>query len=280
LSPIAPSDATVRLHPLTMVPEDGGVMVGRPDTGSYALFPEAGAELVRQLGTGVPMAAAVGWYERTSESLLDVDDFVATLEELGFLRDGNEDPAPAGPVRWQRLGLMVFSGPAVMSYLAIVVAALVAMRREQWLRPSYRNLFFTSHLSLIPVVLMAIGMVFVAYTLGRTAEAIDDLDHAIRLQDDPSLRANRAVALQDLGEHRRALDDLNIAITELGGEDPGLYYRRGLSHHALHHIGDALADWHLHLAAYSPGETSPYAIEIERLSTDLVALAGTSESAA
>lgn len=119
-----------------------------------------------------------------------------------------------------------------------------------------------------------------AYSLGRTAEAIDDLDHAIRIQDDPSLRANRAVALQDLGEHRRALDDLNIAITELGGEDPGLYYRRGLSHHALHDIGYALADWRLHLAAYSLGETSPYATEIERLSAGLITLAGTSESAA
>ena len=119
-----------------------------------------------------------------------------------------------------------------------------------------------------------------AYSLGRTAEAIDDLDHAIDLQDDPSLRANRAVALQDLGEHRRALDDLNVAIAALGGQDPGLLYRRGLSHHALRDLGGALADWRVHLAAYGPGETSPYAIEIERLSVGLVTAAGTSESAA
>lgn len=161
MSVTAPSDGSVRLHPLTMVPEDGGVMVGRPDTGSYALFPEAGAELVRQLGAGVPIATAVGWYERTSESLLDVDDFLATLGELGFLLDGGEDPGPAEPVRWRRLGLVVFSRPAMALYLAIVVAALVAMSRQPWLRPSYRNMFFTSRLSLIPVVLMAIGMVFV-----------------------------------------------------------------------------------------------------------------------
>jgi hypothetical protein len=93
--------------------------------------------------------------------LLDVDDFVATLGELGFLRDGDEDPAPAGPLRWQRLGQVLFCRPVMTLYLAIVVAALVAMSREPWLRPSYRNMFFTSHLSLIPVVLMAIGMVFV-----------------------------------------------------------------------------------------------------------------------
>ena len=119
-----------------------------------------------------------------------------------------------------------------------------------------------------------------AYSLGRTAEAIDDLGHAIHLQDDPSLRANRAVALQDLGEHRRALDDLNIAIAALGVQDPGLFYRRGLSHHALHDIGGALADWRMHLAAYGPGETSPYVTEIERLSMGLVTRVGTSESAA
>jgi tetratricopeptide (TPR) repeat protein len=119
-----------------------------------------------------------------------------------------------------------------------------------------------------------------AYSLGRTAEAVDDLGHAIHLQDDPSLRANRAVAWQDLGEHRHALDDFNVAIAALGGQDPGLFYRRGLSHHALHDIGGALADWRVHLAAYGPSETSPYATEIERLSVGLLTPAWTSEGVA
>lgn len=46
-----------------------------------------------------------------------------------------------------------------------------------------------------------------AYSLGRTAAAIDDLDRAIRLTDDPTLRMNRAIALRELGEHPRALDE-------------------------------------------------------------------------
>ncbi|HET9899387.1 MAG TPA: tetratricopeptide repeat protein [Streptosporangiaceae bacterium] len=72
-----------------------------------------------------------------------------------------------------------------------------------------------------------------SYAEGRAADAVSDLDHAIELTDDPSLRANRAIALQDLGEHRRALEDLDIAIAALGDEDPSLHYRRDASRLAV-----------------------------------------------
>ena len=42
-------DMCVRLHTLTMVPEGPDVMVGRPDVGSYAVFPTEGAEILRRL---------------------------------------------------------------------------------------------------------------------------------------------------------------------------------------------------------------------------------------
>ena len=71
-----------------------------------------------------------------------------------------------------------------------------------------------------------------AYSLGRTAAAVDDLDHAIDLAAEPGLRMNRAIALQDLGEHQRALADLD-AVLAAGGADgpdgPELLYRRGVS---------------------------------------------------
>lgn len=117
-----------------------------------------------------------------------------------------------------------------------------------------------------------------AYSLGRTAEAIEDLGQAIQLHDDASLRANRAIAWQDLGEHRRALDDLDIAVYALGDQDPGLFYRRGLSRHAIGDIDGALADWRDHLAAYGPEETSPYVAQMERHSPGLTARAKMPES--
>src|SRR5437588_7801468 len=93
------AEQTVRLHRLTMVPEPDGVMVGRPNTGSYALFPAEGAELLRLLGSGETVAAAVAWYDEASGEQLDAADFFEALDELGFLlADGEEEPV-ARPVR-------------------------------------------------------------------------------------------------------------------------------------------------------------------------------------
>ena len=64
-----------------------------------------------------------------------------------------------------------------------------------------------------------------SYGAGRVTDAVADLDQAIGLADDPWLRLNRAIALQDLDEHQRAVADLDIAIAALGGVDPDLRYR-------------------------------------------------------
>jgi len=100
-----------------------------------------------------------------------------------------------------------------------------------------------------------------SYSAGRPAEAVEDLDRAIELDDDAALRANRAVALQELGEHRRALADLDIAVPDLAADDPDLLYRRGASRFALGDARGAHEDWSAHLAAYGPGgsgEASPF----------------------
>jgi hypothetical protein len=145
----------VRLHRLTMVAEDDGVMVGRPDIGSYALFPAEGAETLRRLDSGMPVSAVAEWYEQECGSPLDFEDFLAALSDLEFLRAEGEDKPPETQVRWQRLGARVFSWPAWVCYIALTVATIVAMTRKASLRPSYHNLFFTSHLSLIPLVMAA-----------------------------------------------------------------------------------------------------------------------------
>ena len=87
-------------------------------------------------------------------------------------------------------------------------------------------------------------------------------NHAIMLADTPALRANRAIALQDLGLHDRAMADLDIAVSALAAQDPDLLYKRGVSRHALGDSSGALADWRAHLAAYGPGADSPFAAQI------------------
>lgn len=155
MSVTTPDDSIVRLHRLTMVEESDGVMIGRPDIGSYALFPAEGAQALRLLDSGLPVSAVAAWYQQEQGSPLDVDDFLATLGELRFLLGEGEDRSAAQSVRWQRLGRWVFSWPAFLGYAALMTAAVAAMIREPSLRPSYRELFFTTYLSLIPLTLTA-----------------------------------------------------------------------------------------------------------------------------
>ncbi len=119
-----------------------------------------------------------------------------------------------------------------------------------------------------------------SYSAGRAAAAADDLSRAIQLDDNAALRANRVVALQDLGQHQRALEDLDVAVAALGDQDPDLFYRRGASRYALGDLDGALADWRVHLAAYDPAETSPYIVQIRQCGGDLIAQAGLTESVA
>ena len=149
----------LRLHRLTMVPEDDGVMVGRPDTASYAMFPEEGAEALRMLASGMPVADMAVWFEQATGTPLDVEDFLEVLGELGFLLGEDESEEPADkPVRWQRLGKWVYSAPAWAIYAALVVGGLAAMAVHPDLRPSYRNVFFTSYVSVVPIVMLAAAM--------------------------------------------------------------------------------------------------------------------------
>jgi hypothetical protein len=146
----------VRLHRLTMVPEDDGIMIGRPDIGSYALFPEEGAHALRMLDSGLPISRVATWYEQAYGSALDVDDFLATLEDLRFVLPEGQDRPPAMAIRWRRLAGWLFSWPAWLCYVALMLAATVVIVREPALRPSYHRLFFTQYISLIPLTLIAV----------------------------------------------------------------------------------------------------------------------------
>lgn len=145
----------MRLHRLTMVFEDDGVTIGRLDTGSYAVFPEEGATVLKMLDAGRPLGAAAAWYRETTGSELDVADFLEVCAELGFLRGDDEDLVTPALVHWRWLGRLVFSRAAFVCYAALVAGAIVAMVRDPALRPTYEHLFFTTHISLIPIVLTA-----------------------------------------------------------------------------------------------------------------------------
>jgi len=146
-------DRPVALHPLVYLAQDEEVTVGRPDVDAYGIVGLDSAEVIRRLESGATPREAAAWYEQAYGERIDVADFVAGLQELGFVRSPDEAPAPAAPVRWTRLGAAVFSRPAWILYAALATWALIATMTSPDLMPSYRNVFFTDYFAIIQVAL-------------------------------------------------------------------------------------------------------------------------------
>jgi hypothetical protein len=145
--------ASLSLHPLTFLEDGDEVVVGRRDVDSYAYFPPDGAALVRQLRDGRTPAEAAAWYRETYGERVDVDEVVATLRELGFVRDAGVPAAAARPLRWQGLGRALFSPLAWASYAIAILAATVACLRDPTLVPGSGDVLFTRSLLVAGVTL-------------------------------------------------------------------------------------------------------------------------------
>lgn len=146
-------DMPLPLHELTFLDEGKEVTVGRPDVDSYAVLPADGAALLRQLVTGLPPRQAAEWYEATFGDRVNMDEFVAALSELDFLRTGEAEPSPIRPVRWTRLGRALFSPVAWVVYAALVGSCALAVTHSPVLAPHYRNIFFTRYVTIIELTL-------------------------------------------------------------------------------------------------------------------------------
>lgn len=157
-----PDRATLRLRALTFLPEGDGVVVGCSDTDSYAVLPPDGAALLERLAHE-PAEDAARWYERTYGEPVDLDDFLDTLGELGFLADetgvaGTRGAAPERPLRWQRLGRWLYSPLGAVPAAALVLAAVLAVVHDPRLLPRTDHVFFSRYLLLIELT-VAFGQI-------------------------------------------------------------------------------------------------------------------------
>jgi hypothetical protein len=147
-------DRPVLLHSLIFLDEGQEVTVGRADVDGYAVLPAEGADLLHRLEEGLTPAEAAGWYEQTYGERIDVDDFLDGLDELGFLRDPGEAAPAARPVRWQRLGRVMFSATGGACLASALIACVIVMLRSPELVPSYHDLFFTHSMTVLEVAMI------------------------------------------------------------------------------------------------------------------------------
>jgi hypothetical protein len=165
--------ATLAVHELSYVQEGDDVVVGRLETGAYAVFPADGAELLKRLADGLPLDEAEAWFEATFDEPVDVEDFVDTLRDLGFLREdqiadaAGTDAGAAGAAgadrdgtagdsarrqaapRYQRTGRAAFSPVAWAGYAAVLAAWLVVVARHTDLVPAASQIFFVKSLLVV-----------------------------------------------------------------------------------------------------------------------------------
>jgi hypothetical protein len=142
-------DLPVALHPLVFLDEGEDVTIGRPDTDSYCVLPADGAALLRELQRGVPPRRAADWYAEFYGEPVDMAEFLAAMDELGFLLAAGHQAPNSAPVPWQRLGRLAFSRPAWFGYLVLLVAAGIVMGRHPELIPHTHNLFFSDYATAI-----------------------------------------------------------------------------------------------------------------------------------
>jgi hypothetical protein len=149
-------------HSLSFVSEGEDVVVGRPDTGSYAVLPADGAALLRRLSDGEPPQTAAAWYEETYGEPVDLDDFLETMEELGFLRAPDQAVTRAAVPRFQWLGRAVFSPPALIGYLALMLVWAVLALPHSDIRPSSSQIFFVRSVIVVQLVVFFGQLPFIA----------------------------------------------------------------------------------------------------------------------
>ena len=147
-------DQAIHFHRLSFVPDGLDVIVGRLDTGSYAVLPHDGAELLRQLTEGMSARQAADWYDTTFDEPVDISDFLESMDDLGFLRSADMPVVPASAPRFQRLGRILFSRPAWIGYLLIAATCLYLLAHQPALRPRPSMVYFTDSLVAVQLLIL------------------------------------------------------------------------------------------------------------------------------
>jgi hypothetical protein len=105
---------------------------------------------------------AGSWYQSTYGEPVDLNDFLSTIESLGFLassqtmpgadRQASEQDEEQVGLRW--LGRAVFSPVAWLVYLAVLVGWAFMVTQHHGLAPHPRQVFFTDSLLLVQLTLI------------------------------------------------------------------------------------------------------------------------------
>ncbi|WP_416563657.1 hypothetical protein [Nocardia testacea] len=153
----------VLLHELAIRPDRDEWLVGRFETRVFVALPEAGVAAIEILASGASITETARQLAGQRGTEFDVLTFVTDLTELGFVAEIDGCPVPSTPPppptlpRLRPEHVRYALHPILPILLAgLVVAAAITLIRMPQTRPSFRDLLWSSHGSLVLVV----GFVF------------------------------------------------------------------------------------------------------------------------
>lgn len=165
--PASCSASAYTVEPLSVQPDGNAYLVGSVALGAFYQFPPQGVAILRRLQEGASLQALKARSaDQADDDPVDVDDFVATLLEIGFIKPADAPPAPrATPAvdkRWlfdlePRVASAFFSAPALAGYGALLCAAIVCAVGEPAARPQLDAFYLDQHLAATLILLLVLS---------------------------------------------------------------------------------------------------------------------------
>lgn len=146
----------IELHSLSVHLEDGDYVVGRVSVGNFVAMPEIGARVIEHLARGCTVADVRYWLLDEYGEEIDLDDFIANLVELGFVKSIDGHKLPIGDAKPPNLPWLmpnhvrwIFSWPMRLLYVGLLAMAATAVVRRPELIPRYQDFFWTDTTSVL-----------------------------------------------------------------------------------------------------------------------------------
>lgn len=171
--------------PLSVQKEGEDYCIGNAEIDAFFQFPEQGLRIIEWLREGRSPGAIKSALSTSGEASVDVDDFIETLKEIGFIypeaeRGRFRDAASASDAGDKRLRFSaptwlaraVFSLPMLVVYLSILGLAMHAVVDDPRLRLNLDAFYLEKHLTLTLVLLLVLyGITASMHELGHMLAA-------------------------------------------------------------------------------------------------------------
>lgn len=149
------------LRRLVVADEDDGCVLGRRDLGRFVTVPRAGGELVRALQEHGDLELATRAATAVAGEVVDGEDFVRALADLGLLDEPEATEEPQWPAVTPRLAGLLFGRVAWTVYAVAAVLSCAATALDPALRPTYSDVWFVEDRALSTLLVGVLGIALV-----------------------------------------------------------------------------------------------------------------------